>query len=79
MNGKPELSLLFGKNKRRRGGWVITGSLRQKNEKMERMSSSDEDSVVRNEPAGDFHHLWRNLIHTHRHYIHYVIQDREKT
>lgn len=44
---------------------LVSRSMRQKKEKVERMSWSDKDCVVRNEPAGEFNHLWRKLIYIH--------------
>lgn len=76
--GKQELSLLFGEKKKVGGGRVGDNKESETEEgKDGRMSSSDEDCVVRNEPAGDFNHLWRKLICTYCRHIHDVIQDGE--
>lgn len=67
-------SAILGKKKKHGGrAGMLTRNLRQRKEKMERMSSSDEDCVVRNEPAGAFNHLGRKLLYIYCHCIHYVI------
>lgn len=66
MNGETGVeSAIWGEKKKVGGGRMGDNKESETEEgKDGRMSSSDEDCVVRNEPAGDFNHLWRKLICT---------------